>query len=120
MSNDVKPTVEMNELMDVLTGRMSQVYSEIVKGLFSEEAGTQVGKAVGALYKELVAAGIEKPDALGMARDYLETMKTVLTSSIHQPMVKKIVNSPLPNEQMPFHKKDYAFYVDKDIKKDFK
>ncbi len=46
--------------------------------LFSAEAGQELGRAVGAFYKELVDSGIPADEALAMAKSYIGSLQGVL------------------------------------------
>lgn len=65
-------------IMDVVTDRLPKLIQELMKTFYSEEAGTQIGKAVGAFYKELVNSGIPEEDAVSMAEDYLDMVKRLV------------------------------------------
>jgi len=75
--NDVPeiPVKEISEILDVVSTKVPKLISDLMKTLYSEETGRQMGKAVGALYKEIVDAGLPKEDALEMAKDYMNTLK---------------------------------------------
>lgn len=65
----------MEEMMDIVGKKAPEIIKNIMKTIYSEEAGTQIGKGVAALYKELIAAGIDKKEAIEMAKDYLNAIK---------------------------------------------
>jgi len=74
------PTKEIGELMEVMSDKIPKLVNELIKSLYSEQAGTQMGLAVGHFYKGLVDAGIPPADALEMAKDYIGTLKSVASS----------------------------------------
>ncbi|MEA4822503.1 MAG: hypothetical protein VB111_00100 [Clostridiaceae bacterium] len=78
MSNEVK---ELGEVLDELSGKVPQLISRLLGTLYSAEAGTQMGQSVGSFYKELIAAGIPSDDALKMARDYMLSIKNIISSA---------------------------------------
>lgn len=69
------PVKEIGELLDTVTTKLPTLVNGIVSSLYSEEAGANIGKSVGSLYKELLAAGIPQEEALQMAKDYMLSMK---------------------------------------------
>lgn len=75
------PVKEISELLTVATQKVPELLTNLMKIVYSEEAGSNMGKAVGTLYKELVNSGIPQPEAIKMANDYMlslkETMKSV-------------------------------------------
>jgi hypothetical protein len=71
------PTKEIGELLEVIAEKVPKLVTELLRSLYSEEAGSQMGKAVGNFYKALVESGIPAEDALKMATDYLETIKSI-------------------------------------------
>lgn len=70
--------IMMEQVFDVLAQKAPGVITNLMKTLFSAEAGTNMGKAVGNLYKELIEAGIPQDAALKMASDYMVSIKDVL------------------------------------------
>lgn len=79
MSHDI-PTKEIGELLEVVSQKVPKLVNELLRTLYSEEAGSQMGKAVGSFYKELVDNGIAPDEALAMAKDYMNTLKAVATN----------------------------------------
>ncbi len=77
MSEDAK---ELSEVLEVVSTKVPKLVTELLKTLYSEEAGSQMGKAVGKFYKELVDSGIPEAEALKMAKDYMDTVKSLATS----------------------------------------
>jgi len=85
MSDNQIPTKEIAELLDTVSEKMPRMIKELLKSLYSQEAGSQMGKGVGAFYKELIQAGIPQEDALRMTQDYLNTVKSLATSNFGPP-----------------------------------
>ncbi len=79
--SDKTPAQTIGEMLDVVTEKLPRFFTDLVTSLYSEEAATNMAKAVGALYKELINAGFKPDDALAMAKDYLNTYKSMLESS---------------------------------------
>jgi len=79
MSNDI-PTKEIGELLDEVSTKVPRLITGIMDSLYSPEAGKKMGQTVGSMYKELVDAGIPAQDALEMAKDYMLSMKTIMSS----------------------------------------
>ena len=70
--NDAK---EIGQILDEVTDKVPKLISSLLGTIYSPEAGTSIGQAVGNLYKELVANGIPEEDALKMAKDYMLSIK---------------------------------------------
>jgi len=77
MSHAEREREELAAVADFIK-ELSNVVPSLVKGvlgtLFSEEAGANMGKAVGNFYKQLKEAGIPEATAVEMTRDYLSTL----------------------------------------------
>lgn len=69
-------------LLDMVTTKVPALLTSLRSTLYSPQAGEEIGRGVGALYKELVAAGIPEQEALRMAREYLGSLQEVLRSSM--------------------------------------
>ena len=78
MSKEI-PTQELGELLDMVSSKLPGLINNLLKTLYSQEAGEQMGKAVGHFYKELIAAEIPPEEALKMAKDYMLTLKSLST-----------------------------------------
>lgn len=76
MANEI-PTKEIGELLEGVSQKVPKLVNELLRTLYSEEAGTQMGKAVGNFYKELVDNGIAPEEALVMTKDYMNTLKSL-------------------------------------------
>jgi hypothetical protein len=74
-SNDAK---DLSEILDVVSTKMPDMLTNLLKTVYSVEAGRNVGQAVGSLFKELVDAGIPREMALKMASDYMISFKDLL------------------------------------------
>jgi tetrahydromethanopterin S-methyltransferase subunit G len=72
--------IEVSEMLDAVSTRLPEMITNLLKTVYSEEAGRNVGRAVGTLYQELVEAGIPKDLAVKMASDYMISFKDVLGS----------------------------------------
>jgi len=75
------PVEDIKELMDALTEKLPNLLNQLRGALFSAEAGQDLGRAVGAFYKELVDSGIPVEDALAMAKSYIGSLQSVLEQS---------------------------------------
>jgi len=70
----------LNDVLEVVSDKIPKLISELLKTFYSEEAGSQMGKAVGSFYKELVNAGMPADEALEMAQDYMHTIKSLAST----------------------------------------
>ena len=84
--HDGIPVKEISELLDTVADKIPRLLKELKAALYSAEAGAELGKAVGAFYKELVASGIPDQHALAMAKDYVGSLQSVLNQAkfMHQ------------------------------------
>ena len=48
---------EMVEMFDFIAGKAPEVIKNLIKAAYSEETATEMGKAVGAFYKQLIELG---------------------------------------------------------------
>ncbi len=62
---------EVALILEAVSDRVPRLIKGLVESVFSEEAATSIGKAVGAYYKELKAGGIPDDVALKMTQDYV-------------------------------------------------
>jgi len=65
------PVTKIGELLDTVSSKLPTLVTNLLRSLYSEEAGIEMGKAVGGLYKELINSGIPPEVALKMASDYM-------------------------------------------------
>ena len=72
--NDIK---EMSLMLETVTDKIPKLISNLLSTVYSPEAGTSMGQAVGNLYRELVASGIPQEDAVKMAKDFMLSIKDV-------------------------------------------
>lgn len=66
---------DVGELLTVVTDKVPELVGKLLHTLYSEAAAKEMGKAVGSLYKELVASGIPNETALKMTSDYMFSLK---------------------------------------------
>lgn len=78
-SSDI-PVKEITELLDAVGQKVPKLISDLLGTLFSEQAGTQLGKSVGLFYRELVNNGIPEAEALAMAKAYMSSLANALSS----------------------------------------
>lgn len=72
------PVKEISELLDSVSTKLPDLIRNLLRTVYSPEAGSETGKAVGALYKELIAAGMPQEVAVKMASDYMFSLKDVM------------------------------------------
>jgi hypothetical protein len=70
------------EILDVVSEKIPTLLRGIKDAFLSEEAGRSFGKAGGAFYQELVAAGIPAKEAQEMTSDYVRTMQEALSNGL--------------------------------------
>lgn len=73
-----KDMQELSELLDTVTAKVPKLIRDLVGSLYSSEAGADMGKAVGAYYKNLVEAGLPQDVAIEMAKDYAFSVTKVM------------------------------------------
>ena len=76
MSDEI-PVKEIGALLDEVSTKVPKLITSLMSTLYSPEAGSSMGKAVGNLYKELLDSGIPKEDAQQMAKDYMRTLTSI-------------------------------------------
>ena len=74
MSED---TNELREILSVVSNQVPSLIKSLIGSVFSEEAGRDMGKAVGAFYKGLVDSGIPAETAVRMAEKYMSTFTSL-------------------------------------------
>lgn len=72
--------IQVSEILDVVSTRVPEMITNLLRTVYSEEAGRSVGQAVGALYRELVSAGLPREVAVKMASDYMISFKDLVGS----------------------------------------
>lgn len=92
------PTKEIGELLEVVSAKVPGFLNEMLGILYSAEAGTRVGKAVGAFYIELKKSGIPADEALQMTKDYMNYVKSVVSE-----MVPKSITQDNSGRGFPRH-----------------
>lgn len=75
---------EIAELLEITSKKIPELINGIIQSFYSQEAATNIGKAVGSLYKELVESGIPQDVAMNMAKDYMFSLKDMMKSMSFQ------------------------------------
>ena len=57
--------------------KVPKLIREVMGSLYSKEAGLNMGQAVGAYYKELLAAGLPQEAAVDMAKEFSFSLKNL-------------------------------------------
>ncbi len=70
----VSDAEEVAEVLGAVSEALPKLIRDTIRSVISEETGRNLGKAVGAFYKELVSSGIAPEDALDMAKKYLTSL----------------------------------------------
>jgi len=76
-----KDAADVKEILDAVSEKIPGIMHGLRDTLFSEEAGRELGKAVGAFYKELVDSSIPPEEALAMAKSYIGSLQSVLSQT---------------------------------------
>ncbi len=82
MSNSEIPVQEIGELLDAVSDKVPKMLRGILTSLYSAESGREMGKSIGGLYQELVAAGIPETDALAMAKEYMISVSGLINNAV--------------------------------------
>ena len=80
MSDNDIPVKEIGQLLDEVSLKVPKLIAGLMESVYSPENGTNMGRAVGNLYKELLDSGIPQEDALKIAEDYMLSMKDITKS----------------------------------------
>lgn len=86
------PVKEIGELLEIVSAKVPKLVNDLLGTLYSEEAGSKIGKAVGTFYKELLNAGIPADEALAMTKDYMNQVKSLAGEMVP----KNIVTNNMP------------------------
>jgi hypothetical protein len=68
---------ELREVLSVVSQQVPSLIKNIIASVFSEQAGADMGKAVGAFYKGLKDAGIPNDTAIKMTENYISTFTSL-------------------------------------------
>ena len=66
---------EVGEILEEVSSKLPKLLKGILDTVYSSDAGTNIGRAVGNLYKELVEAGVPREEAMEIAKDYMLSFK---------------------------------------------
>ncbi|MCL6446238.1 MAG: hypothetical protein K6T83_22795 [Alicyclobacillus sp.] len=72
------PVNEIRELLETVSTKVPELIRNLLRTVYSQEAGSEMGKAVGNLYKELIAGGLPEDVAVKLATDYMFSLKDVM------------------------------------------
>ncbi|MDI9419982.1 MAG: hypothetical protein GX228_01030 [Firmicutes bacterium] len=78
MNDNKIPTNEIGEMLDLVSEKVPGLIRDVMAAFYSEEAAANLGKAVGAFYKQLVESGFKPEDAMAMAKDYLNSLRSMM------------------------------------------
>lgn len=79
--NDI-PVKEISQLFDLMGQKVPELLAAIKDTLYSEAAGRDLGKAVGAFYQELLASGLKSDEALAMTKEYMGALQEMMRSNL--------------------------------------
>lgn len=68
----------IREILDAVGDRVPRMMKNIMGSIYTPEVGADMGRSVGAYYKELIAAGLPEKAALRMTRDFAFNMKGMM------------------------------------------
>ena len=69
---------DLGAILDTVSEKVPNLLREVLASLYSPQAGADMGKAVGAFYKEILDAGIPNEEAIKMARDYMISLRDLV------------------------------------------
>jgi len=69
--NAKKESEEVKEILGVVSKELPALIKGIIGSVFSEEAGTNMGRAAAAFYKELKEGGMPEETAVRMTENYM-------------------------------------------------
>ena len=72
-----KDAEELGSILETVGDKIPKLIRDIIGSLYSKDAGTNMGQAVGAYYKELIESGIPQGAALEMAKEFSFSMKNI-------------------------------------------
>ena len=68
---------DLREVLSVVSKEVPALIRGIIAGVFSEEAGRDMGKAAAAFYKELKEAGMREQTAVKMTENYVSVFTSL-------------------------------------------
>lgn len=69
---------DIGDILEAVSNTVPDLITKLLRTLYSEDSASEMGRAVGTLYKELVEAGIPKDAALKMTSDYMFSLKDIM------------------------------------------
>ena len=74
MQKNEIPVKDINDLLDVIYEKLPKVFKAIRESIFSAQAGTDIGTAIGNFYKALLEKGVPEDKAMELTSEYLRTL----------------------------------------------
>lgn len=68
---------EMKELFSLFSSEIPEMIKRIMNSVFSEEAGTNMGKAASAYYNQLKSGGLPDEVAIKLTEEYMRTFTSL-------------------------------------------
>ncbi len=68
---------EVRQMLSVVSAEIPELIKGIVRSVFSEEAGRNMGRAAAAFYKELKDSGMPDDVAVKMTEDYIKPFSSL-------------------------------------------
>jgi len=84
VSNFDVPVKEVGDMLDLVSEKLPNLIKGLYQTLFSEEVAQTMSSAVGTFHKNLIAAGMDRKDALLLTQDYLDTLTGLVNQSFNQ------------------------------------
>ena len=72
---------DLAQLLDTVGEKVPKLIKDLLGSLYNKEAGTNMGQAVGAYYRELLDAGIPQEAAIDMAKELSFSLKNMKIES---------------------------------------
>jgi len=68
--------------MDAVVPKIGHLIRDVLRGLYSEDLGRELGASVAAFYRTLVDAGIPQQMAESMTEEFMRTQKNLIADAI--------------------------------------
>jgi len=70
------------KIMDAVVPKIGQLIRDVLRGLYSEDIGRELGGSVAAFYRSLVDAGVPQQMAESMTMEFMHAQKNLIADAI--------------------------------------